>query len=81
MFPRRKKSGTFHSVRLSLGKKRGVDLWEETSNFVSKLFPCRDSDCPRVAGGPERREAAQSSKKHLLTAYPWLPRFTLADRD
>lgn len=58
--------GTFHSVRLSLGKKRGVDLSEKTSNFVSKLFPCRDSDCPRVAGGPERRKADQPSKSNYL---------------
>lgn len=58
--------GTFHSVRLSLGTKRGVDLSEKTSNFVSKLYPCRDSDCFQVAGGPERREADQSSKSIYL---------------
>lgn len=58
--------GTFHSVRLSLGTKRGVDLSEKTSNFVSNLCPCRDSDCFQVAGGPERREADQSSKSIYL---------------
>lgn len=62
--------GTFHSVRLSLGTKRGVDLSEKTSNFVSKLCPCWDSDCPRAAGGPERREANQSSKSTYLLHTP-----------
>lgn len=54
---------TFHPVPLSLGKKTQLNLFQKTSNFVTKLYPGRNS--PSCWGPREK-----GTNQHLITAYP-----------
>lgn len=39
VFPMEEEIGTFYQVQLSLGKKTQLNISENTSNFVTKLYP------------------------------------------